>query len=135
MSLAHIIGLIRLLSVAAPFSQFPTLDLKLSDFRCFDLLDDQRERLPEDYEVCSQLITDEEAYSCGKAAERTLMRMFPVLTVFFFVLGRIPGYPDFREWLYEDVSDTMDHESLSFGAGSAGVWNQNISNSQGGWVE
>lgn len=69
-----------------------------------DLPDDQQERLPDEYEECSQLITDEEVYSCGKAAERTLMRMFPVLTIVFFVLGQVPGYPDFREWLYEVVS-------------------------------
>jgi hypothetical protein len=69
-----------------------------------DIPDDQRDRLPEDYEECSQLITDEEVYSCGKAAERTLMRMFPVLTIVFFVLGQVPGYPAFREWLYGVVS-------------------------------
>lgn len=69
-----------------------------------DIPEDQRDRLPDNYEECSQLITDEEVYSCGKAAERTLMRMFPVLTVVFFVLGQLPGYPEFREWLYQKVS-------------------------------
>ncbi len=70
-----------------------------------DISDEQRERLPENYEECSQLITDEDVYSCGKAAEQTLMRMFPILTVFFFILGQIPGYPAFREWLYHMVSE------------------------------
>lgn len=70
-----------------------------------NLPDDQRERLPDDYEECSQLITDETVYSCGEAAERTLERMFPVLILFFMIFRQIPGYPKFRERLYDVVSD------------------------------
>ena len=69
-----------------------------------DIPDEQRKRLPEDYEECSQLITDETVYSCGEAAERTLARMFPVLAVFFAIFRQIPGYSAFREWLYQEVS-------------------------------
>lgn len=38
----------------------------------FDVTDEQRERLSEDYEECSHLITDDAVYSCGESAERTL---------------------------------------------------------------
>lgn len=69
-----------------------------------DIPDDQRERLPEDYEECSQLLTDEEVYSCGEAAERTLARMFPTMAVFFALFRQVPGYPVFRERLYHEVS-------------------------------
>jgi hypothetical protein len=69
-----------------------------------DIPDNQQERLPDDYEECSQLLTDEEVYSCGEAAERTLVRMFPTLAIVFFVFNQLPGYPDFREWLYHTVS-------------------------------
>ena len=33
-----------------------------------ELTDDLRERLPEDYEDCSHLVTDDAVYSCGTSA-------------------------------------------------------------------
>lgn len=64
-----------------------------------------RERLPEEYEDCSHLVTDEAVYSCGESAERALERIFPLTTGVFAVLRRVPGYPDARERLYHLVSE------------------------------
>lgn len=50
---------------------------KRSDFRVVgfsELTDDERERLPEHYERCSHLLTDEEVYSCGESLEQALVR-------------------------------------------------------------
>ena len=70
-----------------------------------DVTDEQRERLPENFEECSHFITDDAVYSCGESAERALARMFPVLGAAFAVLRRVPGYPTARERLYRLVSD------------------------------
>ena len=48
-----------------------------SDIRTvgFSELDDGlRERLPDDYEACVHLVTDDEVYSCGAAMERAFVR-------------------------------------------------------------
>jgi hypothetical protein len=54
-----------------------------------DVTDEQRERLPDDFENCSHLITDEEVYSCGKAIEQALVRMFPLLGIVFAFLQAV----------------------------------------------
>jgi predicted DCC family thiol-disulfide oxidoreductase YuxK len=38
------------------------------------LSSDLRDRLPEDYEQCSHLVTDETVYSCGASIEEALLR-------------------------------------------------------------
>lgn len=40
-----------------------------------DLTPELRERLPDDYEDCSHLVTDEGVYSCGQSLEEGLARM------------------------------------------------------------
>jgi predicted DCC family thiol-disulfide oxidoreductase YuxK len=48
-----------------------------SDFRIVgfsELTDDERERLPDDYETCSHLLADGEVYSCGASLEEALAR-------------------------------------------------------------
>lgn len=39
-----------------------------------DIWPELRERLPDDYEDCSHLVTDEAAYSCGASIEQALVR-------------------------------------------------------------
>ncbi|MFB6073912.1 MAG: DCC1-like thiol-disulfide oxidoreductase family protein [Haloarculaceae archaeon] len=73
-----------------------------------DLTPDQRARLPDDYERCAHLLTDDAVYSCGAAAERTLERMVPALAPLFGVCRRSPTYVRFREWLYRLIADNRD---------------------------
>jgi len=39
-----------------------------------DLTDELRARLPDDYEACSHLVTDDAVYSCGASIEEALTR-------------------------------------------------------------
>ncbi|GAA0679790.1 DCC1-like thiol-disulfide oxidoreductase family protein [Natronoarchaeum mannanilyticum] len=39
-----------------------------------DLTPELRDRLPEDYEECAHLVTDEKVYSCGAAMEEAIVR-------------------------------------------------------------
>lgn len=64
----------------------------------------QRERLPEDYEACAHVMTDEATFSCGKAVEVALVRVFPALALVVPVLRLLPGYEAARERLYHAVS-------------------------------
>jgi predicted DCC family thiol-disulfide oxidoreductase YuxK len=48
-------------------------DLRLVGFA--ELTPDLRERLPDDYETCAHLVTDESVYSCGAAVEQALVRV------------------------------------------------------------
>jgi predicted DCC family thiol-disulfide oxidoreductase YuxK len=70
-----------------------------------DLPADQRERLPEDFEECSQFVTDEAVYSCGESAERVLSRMILLSAPVFAAFRKVPGYASFREELYHLVSN------------------------------
>jgi len=47
-------------------------DLRLVGFS--ELTDDLRERLPDDYEECSHVVTDDEVYSCGQSLEEAFAR-------------------------------------------------------------
>lgn len=62
-----------------------------------NVTDDQRNRLPENFEECSHLLADGAVYSCGEAIERALERMFPALAIAFSLFRQIPGYPTVRE--------------------------------------
>ena len=64
----------------------------------------QRKRLPEEYEECVHVLTDEGVYSCGESVEVALTRIFPVLTIVVPILRLLPGYKGTREWLYHTVS-------------------------------
>lgn len=63
-----------------------------------------RERLPEEYEECAHVLTDEDVYSCGQSVEMALTRIFPVLTIVVLVLRPLPGYETARERIYHMVS-------------------------------
>ncbi|AAG20563.1 thiol-disulfide oxidoreductase DCC family protein [Halobacterium salinarum] len=70
-----------------------------------ELSPDQRARLPEDYENCAHLLTDDAVYSCGEAIERTLAHDVPALQPVFGALGSVPGYASLRERLYRAGAD------------------------------
>ncbi|UPM42000.1 thiol-disulfide oxidoreductase DCC family protein [Halocatena salina] len=65
----------------------------------------QRSRLPADFTDCAHLLTDTEVYSCGEAVEEALIHAYPALQRPFGVVGRVPGYTDVRERLYDWVAD------------------------------
>ncbi|HET7324145.1 MAG TPA: DCC1-like thiol-disulfide oxidoreductase family protein [Halococcus sp.] len=72
------------------------------------LTEEDRDRLPEDYEECVHLITDEEVYSCGAATEEVLARTG---TIPLDILGFLNGFSDyerFREDAYRLVADRRD---------------------------
>lgn len=60
----------------------------------------QRARLPSDYDTCAHLLVNGSVYSCGRAIERTLARVYPVLDPIFRALRHVPGYSAFREAAY-----------------------------------
>jgi predicted DCC family thiol-disulfide oxidoreductase YuxK len=72
------------------------------------LTPDQLARLPDDYEDCTHLLTDDAVYSCGEAVERALVHDFPVLAPVFAALRLVPGYAWLRERLYRLGADRRD---------------------------
>ncbi|MDH5018648.1 thiol-disulfide oxidoreductase DCC family protein [Halobacterium rubrum] len=78
-------------------------DVELVGFT--ELSPDQVARLPDDYEDCAHLLTDDAVYSCGAAIERTLEHDFPELRPVFAALGAVPGYAVVRERLYRWGAD------------------------------
>ena len=66
-----------------------------------ELTPEQRERLPDDFEDCAHLLTDDSVYSCGEAAEKTLELLSPATGSMFGVLRRVPGYDRIRERIYQ----------------------------------
>jgi predicted DCC family thiol-disulfide oxidoreductase YuxK len=72
------------------------------------LSDDERERLPEAYEECAQLITEDAVYSCGAATERSLViaGVLPQPLVDF--LRKFEDYERVRESVYHFTSDHRD---------------------------
>ncbi len=81
------------------------------------LTEEQRERLPEDYEDCSHLIADGTVYSCGAAIEQSLVRadLPPGSGELVRFLGQFEDYERFREKLYRELADRR------------GLWGQFIS--------
>ncbi|MGB9986907.1 DCC1-like thiol-disulfide oxidoreductase family protein [Salarchaeum japonicum] len=81
-------------------------DFELVGFH--ELTPDQRARLPDDYETCAHLLTDDAVYDCGEAMEQALARIHPVFDAAFEVLRAVPGYPSLREKLYRWGADRRD---------------------------
>ncbi|WP_135304647.1 thiol-disulfide oxidoreductase DCC family protein [Haloarcula amylovorans] len=77
----------------------------------FSELDENlRARLPEDYESCSHLVTDDRVYSCGASIEAALVRTEmgkPARPVAEF-LGQFGEYETLRERGYHWVADNRD---------------------------
>lgn len=80
-------------------------DVRLVGFT--DVWPELRERLPENYEACSHLVTDEAVYSCGASIEQALIRTTagdaarPAVDFF----REFDAYGSLREWGYRRVAD------------------------------
>jgi len=84
-----------------------------SDFRIVgftDLSPDLRDRLPEDYEECSHLVTDGEMYSCGASVEEAFVRsdLGEAARPLVESLRRFDGYSAAREGGYRFVAGNRD---------------------------
>ncbi|MGB9931783.1 thiol-disulfide oxidoreductase DCC family protein [Haloarcula amylolytica] len=80
-------------------------DLEIVGFS--ELGDDLLERLPDDYESCSHLVTEEEVYSCGESIETALTytdmgKPARPLVSFF---RQFEDYERLRERAYRQVAD------------------------------
>ncbi|OVE85039.1 DCC1-like thiol-disulfide oxidoreductase family protein [Natronolimnobius baerhuensis] len=75
-----------------------------------ELSPELRERLPEHYEACSHLVTDDEVYSCGRSIEEAIARVDdhgPIRnSVDFF--RNFEDYERLRETGYRWVADNRD---------------------------
>ena len=71
------------------------------------LTDDERERLPDDYEECSHLLADGQVYSCGESLEQALVRsnIGDGLGPLVGFLRNFRDYEEFREEMYRVVAD------------------------------
>lgn len=76
---------------------------------------DQRARLPEDWESCAHLLTDDAVYSCGAAMERAFeLTGLPPAAV-LPAARRLPGWTRLREAGYRTVADNRGRLSRLFG--------------------
>ncbi|WP_135823946.1 DCC1-like thiol-disulfide oxidoreductase family protein [Halorussus ruber] len=81
-----------------------------SEFRIVgfsELTDEERERLPDDYEECAHLIADGRVYSCGESLEQALVRSEVGESAGSLVrfLRNFEDYNRFRESVYQAVAD------------------------------
>lgn len=75
-----------------------------------ELTDDQRDRLPADFETCAHLLTADDVYSCGAAVEQAFARadIPPGAATIAQFLRQFEDYERLREWLYREVADRRD---------------------------
>jgi predicted DCC family thiol-disulfide oxidoreductase YuxK len=78
------------------------------------LTDEERERLPEDYEECVHLLTDDAVYSCGAATEMALERAGVLPGELRTFLNQFADYGPVRERLYREAADRRDLWGLVF---------------------
>ncbi|NHN59881.1 MULTISPECIES: thiol-disulfide oxidoreductase DCC family protein [Halorussus] len=84
-----------------------------SEFRVVgfaELTDEERDRLPDDYEECSHLLADGRVYSCGESLEQALVRS-DVGEDAGPVVGFLRSFEDYerlRENAYRAVADNRD---------------------------
>jgi predicted DCC family thiol-disulfide oxidoreductase YuxK len=81
-------------------------DLGIAGFSA--LTDAERERLPENYEECAHLLTDEGVRSCGAAIEAVLERVGVLPSRLRLLLGQTADYGPLRERLYRAAADRRD---------------------------
>lgn len=84
-------------------------DLRVIGFS--DLDDEERERLPSDWEDCVHLLTDDAVYSCGAATQEVLLRLDvtpPGSRELAEFLDQFADYRRVRERLYREVADRRD---------------------------
>lgn len=69
---------------------------------------DERARLPDGYEECAQLITDDAVYSCGAATEESLVLAGVLPSDLVDFLRQFEDYERLREAVYHLASDNRD---------------------------
>ena len=81
-------------------------DLRIVGFSRLAEEPDLRDRLPDDYEQCSHLVTEETVHSCGASIEEAVARSDarPVARPTVDGLRRLGAYRSLREWGYERVA-------------------------------
>jgi predicted DCC family thiol-disulfide oxidoreductase YuxK len=70
--------------------------------------EDERARLPEGYEECAQLVTEDAVYSCGAATEQSLVLAGALPAGLVAFLRRFDAYARLREATYHFASDHRD---------------------------
>lgn len=70
-----------------------------------ELTPDQRARLPDEYEQCMHLLTDDAVYSCGQALERCVSRCGIVGRSVVRTMRLLPCWASVRERGYRFVAD------------------------------
>lgn len=78
------------------------------------LSDLERDRLPDDYEECAQLITENAVYSCGAATEESLVIAGVLPRRLIEFLRRFKTYSWLREKVYHTLSNNRDLVSNVF---------------------
>lgn len=73
-----------------------------------ELTDEERARLPEGYEACVHVLTDEAVYSCGEATEIALERAELLPSEARTFLRQFADYGRLRERLYREAADRRD---------------------------
>jgi len=76
-----------------------------------ELTDTERERLPDDYEDCAHLLTDDRVYSCGAAIEQAFLLSDlapPGSDDAIGFLRQFGDYNRFREVVYRAAADRRD---------------------------
>jgi len=76
-----------------------------------DLSPDQLARLPDDYESCAHLLTQDRVYSCGEALEEAMARLETPARLSAVAFRQLPGHESLRERGYRFVADNR----VSFG--------------------
>ncbi|WP_276259814.1 DCC1-like thiol-disulfide oxidoreductase family protein [Haloglomus litoreum] len=69
------------------------------------LTDEERARLPDDYEDCAHLLTEDEVRSCGAAIEAVLDRLGVLPRELRLFLNQTADYGPLRERLYRAAAD------------------------------
>lgn len=70
-----------------------------------ELTPDQRARLPENWEDCMHLLTDDAVYSCGEGLEQTAAHCGLIGRTVIRVLRKLPKWEAIRERGYRWVAD------------------------------
>ena len=77
------------------------------------LTEEERARLPDGFEECAQLVTDDAVYSCGAATERSLVRAGVIPAELVEFLSGFEDYEKLRERAYGFMSDHRDLLALA----------------------
>lgn len=73
-----------------------------------ELTPDQTARLPDEYENCMHLLTDDAVYSCGEALTQSVAHTGRIGRALVDAGHRLPGWERLREHGYRWVADRRD---------------------------